>query len=273
MKTGFYLFMILFAITLIFVLANWSVDGFDFFKFQEQHFYFQSWISIAGILFALTMSGVSYIIHKKTQLRSLKYIPLSFLLTALAYSITGYHASYCKICSDLGFCAASHNYPNYLVILALVLFALGSIMLSKKLNTQQRANVLYQFSFGLIVATTLLIIPLFISISFMETPSVISYFDTTNLQAFVFVAPLLMTLLMLGYFGMIYKISKIYLFMGILLSMSFVPQIYHIYSCQDCHNMECSEFYVLSGLVMFIVTGLLLHSLSIQLNETQKKRI
>lgn len=271
MKRSLSLFVALFAVTLLFMFTNWSVGGFNFFKFQEQHFYFQSWISIAGIFFTLTMAGTSYLLYKTTQLLSLKYMPLSFLLTALAYSITGYHASYCRVCSDLGFCAASHNYPNYLMIVIFVLFTLSAIMLPKKLDTKKRAHLLYIFSYGLIVATTLLIIPLFMSISFMETPSVISYFDTTNLQAFVFLAPLLMTLFAFGYFGMVYKISKIYLFMAILLSMSFVPQIYHIYSCQECHNMECSEFYVLAGLIMFIVTGLLLHSLSVQLQQTPRK--
>ena len=82
MKITNILFSIFFLISIIFIYLGWNVDGFDFFKFQEQHFYFQSWISIAGILFSSVMSITTFVVYKKTKFQSLKYIPLSFLLTA-----------------------------------------------------------------------------------------------------------------------------------------------------------------------------------------------
>lgn len=256
--------------SIIFIFIDWSVDGFDFFKFQEQHFYFQSWISMAGIFFTLVMTVTTFIIYKKTKLKSLKYIPLSFLLIATAYFITGYHSSYCKVCSDLGYCAASHNYPNYLIIITFVIFVLSTVILSRSLDIVKKAELLQKFSYGVITATVLLIITLFFSLEYLEIPDHISYNTTINLQAIVFIIPLLITLWAFAYFRRAYKASAVYLLMALLSSLSFLPQIYHIYTCKDCHTMECSEFYLFSGLIMLIVTGLFLHSVSIQLQENKE---
>ncbi|WP_373030351.1 hypothetical protein, partial [Sulfurovum sp.] len=60
MKKIWYLFSILFLLSIIFVFVDWNADGFNFLEFQEQHFYFQSWISIAGILFAIVMAITTF---------------------------------------------------------------------------------------------------------------------------------------------------------------------------------------------------------------------
>ncbi len=243
------------------------MDGFDFFKFQKQHFYFQSWISIAGILFSSVMAITTLIIYKKTKFKSLKYIPLSFLLTAVAYSIIGYHASYCKVCSDLGYCAASHNYPNYFLIITLLIFILSAIMSSRSVELVKKVQLLQKFSYGLITATILLGIALFISLSYLEIPDNISYFYTINLEGIFFLFPLMIILWAFVYFRRTYKVSPIYLIMALLASLSYLPQIFHVLTCLDCHTMECSEFYIFSGLIMLIVTGLFIRSVSIQLQE------
>lgn len=274
MKKNFYLFSVLFLISIIFVFVfvDWSVDGFNFFKLQEQHFYFQSWISSAGMLFTFVMAITTFIIYKKTQLPSLKYIPISFLLITTAYSIIGYHASYCKVCSDLGLCAASHNYPLYLIIITLIIFLLSVIMLSRRLDIVKKTQLLLKFSYGLLIATTLLIITLFISLKYLETPEHIHYLDSvSNLQAFIFLLPLIVIIWVFVYFSNIYKVSRIYLLISLLLSLSFVPQIFHIYTCKDCHIMECSEFYVFSGIIMLIVMGFFIHSVSVQLEEDSEQ--
>jgi len=271
MKLFWYLFSFLFITSLIFAYIDWKTGGFDFFVLQEQSFYFQSWISIAGILFALIMAITSFIIYIKSKLRSLKYIPLSFVLTAFAYVVIGYHASYCKVCSDLGFCAASHNYPNYLILIVLVVSILTAIMLSSNLDLEKKAQSLYRLSYGLIIATGLLTITLFFSIGFMEVPDVVSYTWSNNLQVVVFTLPIVIIVGAFAYFRRIYKAAGTYLFMGLLSSMCFVPQIYHIISCEDCHNLECSEFYVFSGLIMFMVVGLFIHAVSVQLQENKEQ--
>lgn len=270
MKKFWNIFGILFLISVIFVLVDWNVDGFNFFKFQEQHFYFQSWISIAGILFSTIMAITTFIIYKTSKIPSLRYIPISFLLTAIAYAIIGYHASYCKVCSDLGYCAASHSYAIYLMIIVFVIFVLSIIIFSRRLDIVKKAQLLQKFSYGLIIATVLLGTTLFISLRYLEIHHHIAYHSTTNLQAFIFLLPLIIILLAFIYFRSIYQASRIYMLMALLASLSFVPQFLHIFRCKDCHILECSEFYVLSGIIMVIVTGLLIHSVSIQLLENRK---
>lgn len=272
MKTNWYFISVLFLISITFVFVDWNVDGFNFFKFQEQHFYFQSWISLGGVLFTFVMAITMFIIYKKTKLQSLKYTSLSFLLTATAYSIIGYHASYCKVCSDLGLCAASHNYPLYLIIITLIIFILTIIMLSHSLDIVKKTQLLRIFSYGLIIATTLLIITLFISLQYLETPDSISYIEGgNNLQAFMFLLPVVVIVWVFVYFRNMYKVSGIYLLMALLLSLSFLPQIFHIYMCKDCYTMECSEFYAFSGLIMFIIIGLFIHSVSTKLQKDSEE--
>lgn len=265
MKKTWYLFSILFLLSIIFAFADWKVDGFDFFKFQEQHFYSQSWISFAGILFSTVMAITTYLVYQKTKLQSLKYIPIAFLLIATSYSIIGYHSSYCKLCSVIGYCAASHNYPDYLIVVTLVIFVLSTIIFSRSLDIVKKAQVLQKFSYGLTTATILLGIILFFSLKYLEIPDSLDYSKSINLQAFIFIVPFIMILWSFIYFRRTYKASGMYLLMALLSSLSFLPQIIHIYTCKECHTSECSEFYVFSGLIMVIVTGLFIHSMSIQL--------
>jgi len=270
MKKIWYLFSILFLISIIFVLADWNAGGFNFFEFQEQHFYFQSWISIAGILFAIVMAITTFIIYKKTKLPSMKYISISFLLIATVYAIIGYHASYCELCSDLGYCAASHSYPNYLIIITFVIFVLSTIMFSRSFDVVKKAELLQKLSYGLIIATTFLSITLFLSLKYLKIQDCISYHSTTNLQAFIFILPLIAIVWAFVYFRRTYKASRVYILMAGLVLLSFLPQFFHILRCKDCHTMECSEFYVVSGFIMVIVIGLFIHAVSIQLLENRE---
>lgn len=272
MKKIWYLFSILFLISIIFILVDWNADGFNFFEFQEQHFYFHSWISIAGILFATVMAITTFIIYKKTKLPSLKYIFISFLLIATAYLIIGYHTSYCEVCSDLGYCAASHSYPNYLIIITFVIFVLSIIMSSRSLDIVKKVQLLQKFTYGLTIATILLSIILFISIQYIEVLDHIYYFYTTNLQALVFIFPVIIMIWAFIYFRRVYTVSRFYLLLALLASLSFLPQFLHVLTCKDCHIIECSEFYVLSGLIMLIVSGVFIHAMSIQLQEDRKQK-
>ena len=272
MKKIWYLFSIFFLLSITFIFVDWHIDGFNFFKFQEQYFYFQSWISIAGILFAIVMTITTFLIYKNTQLHSLKYISIGFLLTAAAYFITGYHSSYCKICSDLGYCAASHSYPNYLMIITFVIFVLSIIMSSRSLDIVKKVQLLHKFTYGLTIATILLSIILFISIQYIEVLDHIYYFYTTNLQALVFIFPVVIMIWAFIYFRRVYTVSRLYIVLVLLASLSFLPQFLHILTCKDCHIIECSEFYVLSGLIMLIVSGVFIHAMSIQLQEDRKQK-
>ncbi|MFC2057519.1 hypothetical protein ACFLR6_01130 [Campylobacterota bacterium] len=271
MKKIWYLFSILFLLSIIFVLVDWNADGFNFLEFQEQHFYFQSWISIAGILFAIVMAITTFIIYKETKFPSLKYISISFLLIATAYLIIGYHASYCEVCSDLGYCAASHSYPNYLIMITFVIFVLSTIMFSRSLDVVKKAVLLQKLSYGLIIATLFLGITLFISLKYLRIQQGhISYLSTTNLQALIFILPLIVIIWAFVYFRRTYKASRVYILMAVLVLLSFLPQFFHILRCKDCHTMECSEFYVVSGLIMVIGIGLFIHAVSIQLLKNRE---
>jgi len=264
MKKLINLFVLLFLASIFFFFIDWSIDGFDFFKMQNHKYYFQSWISIAGAIFVLIMSITTYIIYVKSKILSLKYISISFLFISFAYAIIGYHTSYCKVCSDLSLCGASHTYPNYFIVIALITLSV-MILLT---NIKHNVKLLKIFSYGLIIATVLLMIILFISIQFMETPDLAMYiFKNLNLQGFVFIFPLVLIVFSLLYFKAIYKLTSVTIFIFILIFISFIPQAYHIFICTDCHIMECSEFYIFAGLLMFIAVALLIYAISLQLEK------
>lgn len=266
-KSVIVLCFLFFLISIGCIWIGWSIDGFDFFKAQKYEFFFQSWVSVAGVIFTAIMALTVFVIYKKSRLDSLKFISLSLLLTSLAFGIIGYHTSYCKVCSDLTMCGASHNYPNYLIVIALIIVTIISILVNLKNNI----TVLKVLAFGLISASFLLLIVLFFSIQYMETPDVMSYVVTNiNLQGFVFVFPIILILLTFIYLKRMYKISNSISLVFLLLFISFLPQAYHIFICTECHSMECSEFYVFSGLIMFMAVGFLLYSTSLQLEENRE---
>lgn len=254
-------YIVIAVISIIFFsVINWQTGNFNFFTIQDFKFYFQSWISIATILFAITMSITMFILYKKNKSPSLKYISLVFVFIALAYSVIGYHAAYCEMCSNLTLCSASHNYPNYLIIAAITIFIAMTLLLDIK--------SLKMFAFALIGGSFLLISTLFFSINYMETPSLIPYeIGTFNLQGFVFFVPLLPIIGMFVYFKTIHQLSLTVSILLLLSASSFIPQAFHIFFCKECHNLECSEFYILSGVMMTIVTGLFMHSLRLHIKE------
>ena len=266
-KLLYVLFFLFMLVSIGFTLIDWNVDGFDFFKAQKYELFFQSWVSIAGVIFTAVMASTVFIIYKKTHVHSLKFIVFSFLLTSLAFGIIGYHTSYCKVCSDLTMCGASHNYPNYLIVIALIISAITSIVVNLKNNI----IILKVLAYGLISASLLLLIVLFFSIQFMETPDVISYVvNNINLQGLVFIFPILLLLITFIYFKKMYQISNSASLVFLLLFISLLPQAYHILICAECHSMECSEFFVFSGLIMLVSIGLLLYSISLQLEEKKE---
>lgn len=247
-----------------FIFLDWSVDGFDFFKVQKYELFFQSWVSLAGAVFTAVMGITVFFIYKKSRLLSLKFVSFSFLLTSFAFGLIGYHTAYCKVCSDLTMCGASHNYANYLIIIALIAVTMISILVNLKNNIA----ILKTLASGLVLASLLLFLIVFFSIQFMETPDLMSYvIETINLQGFVFILPILFLLLTFIYFKKMYQLSNSISLIFLLLFISFLPQAYHIFICSECHSMECSEFFVFSGLIMLIVIGSLLYAIALQLEE------
>ncbi len=264
MKKNFYLFGVLLLGVVIFSLIDFNVDGFDFLKFQVSKYYFQSWIAMAGAVFSLIMSITIFIIYKKSDLISLKFISISFLLISSAYGVIGYHTSYCKICSDLSLCGASHTYPNYFIVIALVIFVLGILLV----NLNKNLRFLKLFSYGLIFATLLLMIILFLSLEFMETPDITNYIlINLNLQGFTFVFPLVFIGFAFFYMRSIYRVTNSIILIFVLIFVSFIPQAYHIFICDECQSMECSEFYIFSGFLIFLAVGLFIYSMSLELDK------
>jgi len=263
-----YLFVSLFALTVLFLILGWQVDGFDFFKAQDYEFYFQSWISLAGSIFALIMSATIFIIYKKSDKKSLKYISVSFLIISLAYALVGYHTSYCKVCSDLSLCGVSHNYPDYFILMSMIVFVVILLIFNKKFNL----SLFKTFFYGMLLAVSSLMGILFLSIKYIEIPNVIPYvFHSLNLQGFIFILPLIFTGVVYLYFRKTYRITAKISLLFFIIALSFIPQAYHIFSCFECNRMECSEFFSLSGLLMFIAIGLIFYSLDIALKNEMKK--
>ncbi|RLA78325.1 MAG: hypothetical protein DRG78_15430 [Epsilonproteobacteria bacterium] len=267
MKKYNYLFSILFILSVGFGIFDWKVDGFDFLKAQDYKFYFQSWISFAGSIFSIIMAITTYLLYKKSEIISLKLVSLSFVLISVSYGIIAYHTSYCKMCSDLSLCGASHSYPNYIILISLIILVITLLFVDNKL----KISLIKTFSYGLIVATIFLIIILFLSINYMETPDIIPYiFSAVNMQGFVFIFPLIFSLLIFIYFKNTYKLTSVITFIFFLVILGFIPQAYHIFSCTECHNMECSEFYIASGLIMFIAVGLIFYAINLQLKNKEE---
>ncbi len=268
MKKIIYVSIILFLASIIFIWIDWRIDGFDFFKIQDNKHYFQSWVSIAGGLFAFIMALFTFFIYKKSNIGSLKFISLSLLLTSLAYAIIGYHTSYCKMCSDLSMCGASHTYPNYLILISLIIFVVVILLYYIKNNIK----LLKLFSYGLIFSSVLLTIILFVSIQFMETPDIVPYiFTTLNLQGLIFVFPLILITLSILYLKNIHRLTHMTVFIFILIFISFIPQAYHIFICNECHAMECSEFYIFSELLIYIAVSLFIYVISLHLDKKAEK--
>ena len=51
------------------------------------------------------------------------------------------------------------------------------------------------------------------------------------------------------------------------LVLGIMHQSYHIFLCEECHILECSEFYIVAGVLMFMALGLFVLSISEQLIE------
>ncbi len=150
----------------------------------------------------------------------------------------------------------------------LVIFLVTAIIFSSSFNIVKKVHLIQKIVFGLIIALSLLLTTLWFSLNYLEIPDYLAYVGSSNnLQAFLLPLPVIIMIWAFVYFRNIYKVSKIYLFMFLLGSLSFLPQIYHIFVCNECYTMECSEFYVFSGLIMLIVTGIFIYSVSIQLQE------
>ncbi len=267
MKKFSYVFGILFIISIGFGIFDWEVDGFDFLKAQDYKLYFQSWISFAGTVFSLIMAITTYLLYKKSEIISLKLVSFSFVLISISYGIIAYHTSYCKMCSDLSLCGASHSYPNYIILISLIIFVFTLLFVDNKL----KISLIKIFSYGLIIATIFLIVILFVSIDYMEIPDMIPYvFNAVNMQGFIFIFPLLFSLLVFIYFKNTYKLTSVISVIFLLIILSFIPQAYHIFSCTECHNMECSEFYIASGLIMFVAVGLIFYAINLQLKNKER---
>jgi hypothetical protein len=84
----------------IFMLPEYSMleDG------REFKMYFQTWISIAAIVLALSMTLLTFLSYHKTGFKPFKLVPLSFLFFAISFAPIAYHLSRCHECAGLGLC-------------------------------------------------------------------------------------------------------------------------------------------------------------------------
>ncbi|NOR57732.1 MAG: hypothetical protein GQ474_04340 [Sulfurimonas sp.] len=102
----------------------------------------------------------------------------------------------------------------------------------------------------------------------MELPALMLFeIKDINLQGFVFVLPLILIVLSVVYFKRVKKMTNTILFIFLLLFLSFIPQAYHTFFCEECYLLECSEFYTFAGLLMIVATSLVIYALDRQLDE------
>ncbi len=257
MKKIITLFFFLLALAMISYGKGYAIGGFHLSKVHN-YFYFQSWISLAILVFCLVISYATYSVYKNTKLVGLKFVPVGLFFLSLGIIIIGFHNSYCKVCSDLGFCGTAHNYPNAISVLAVCISLV--IYLALQSQDYDLKSSLKKFWHTLVFGSFIIIIILFISLFYMELPEPISYkAGRFNLQGFVFISiSIFCTIAFFTFLVVYYRTrKKIFVAMSVQFIVTALVQLvaaYHIFTCYWCDIEECSEFFALGGI--FILIGM-----------------
>jgi len=257
------LFIFLFILSIYFYISGFEINDFQFSKIHYQ-LYFLAWVSLGNIIFALILAYASYVVFKHTKLEAFRFIPLSLFFFVVGMIINCFHLSYCKICSDLGFCGTAHVYPNVISILSIglsfVLYLINQVQVLELRFILRKLWIILSFGFGLIVFI------LFISLFYMNLPNPISYkIGSLNFQGLIFVFVSLFSFLSFSVYCFFYFKTRNRIFVAvsiqfIIIGISQLVSAYHIFTCYWCNIEECSEFFSLSGIMILTAVFILWYS-------------
>ena len=250
------LFFSLLLISIISLIKGWNIGDFTFSKIKMQ-WYFHFWLGLAALIMCTILVVLTKNIYQKTNLITLKLVPISLIFYAIGIAITTLHNDYCQICADLGICGSAHNYPIIIGLLIIYLLIIFHILYDKDLTKTLKNKILKNIMLSTSVIFFLMLIVLFIGIFFMKLPSEMVYKEKTNIQGLTFLSIMIFCFLVsIQYFSYFKKKKKKEILIN---SISFfslgliqIIPAYHIFTCYWCDVEECSEFFSIGGIFIFI---------------------
>ncbi len=249
-------FFILLFISIISLIKGWNTGNFSFSKIEIE-WYFHFWLGLAALIMCTILAILTKNIYKKTNLITLRLIPISLILYAIGIAITTFHNDYCKICADLGICGSAHNYPIIIGLLIIYLLIIFHILYDKDLDKSLKNTILKNIMLSTSIIFFLMLIVLFIGIFFIKLPSEMVYKEKTNIQGLSFLSIMIFCFLVsIQYLSHFKKKKKREILIN---SISFfslgliqIIPAYHIFTCYWCDVEECSEFFSIGGIFIFI---------------------
>jgi hypothetical protein len=249
----------------IFMLPEYSMleDG------REFKMYFQTWISIAALVLALIMAFLTFLTYRKTAFKPFKWVPVSFLFFALSFVPVGYHLSRCHECAGLGLCGLYHNYGNLAGLIGMIVVLCVAMWGSAAIFEPKLKIIFKKVMFpGLIIAAIAMLAIMLIGTQMMAIPEKMSYPPSVfNPEVVIFVGIILISLFFFVKLLNLYLKSEAKLILPVaigflVVALSQIPAAYHILTCYWCHVMDCSEWYTLGGLSLFIAELIFYRSFS-----------
>ena len=226
---------------------------------REFKMYFQTWISMAALVLAFIMTILTFSIYRKTGFKPFKWVPLSFLLFAFSFVPLAYHLSRCHECAGLGLCGLYHNYGNLAALIGMIV-ALCVAMWGAAAIFEPKLKILFKKVMfpGLIIAALAMLAIMLIGSQIMAIPEEINYPPSVfNPEGLLFGIIILISLIFFFNLLGLYLKSETKLILPIaigflVVALSQIPAAYHIFTCYWCHVMDCSEWYTLGVICLFI---------------------
>lgn len=226
---------------------------------REFKMFFQTWISMAALALALIMTFLTFLSYYKTGFKPFKWVPLSFLFFAISFTPLAYHLSRCHECAGLGLCGLYHNYGNLAALISMIVAICVAMWDSAAIFEPKLKTLFKKVMFpGLLIAALAMLVIMLIGTKFMAIPETMTYPPSVfNPEGFIFLGIILISLYYFIKLLRLYLKSEAKLILPIALgflvvALSQMPAAYHIFTCYWCHVMDCSEWFTLGGISLFI---------------------
>ncbi len=248
----------------MFMLPEYSMLG----DGPELKMYFQTWISMAALVLALIMAFLTFLTYRQTGFKPFKWIPLSFLFFTISFMPLAYHLAHCNECAGTGLCGVYHNYGNLAALIGMIV-AICVAMWGAAAIFEPKLKIIFKKVMfpGLIIAAIAMLVIMLIGSQMMAVPEIeeISYPLSFNPESLIFLGIILISLFFFGNLLRLYLKTGAKLILPVaigflVVAFSQIPATYHIFTCYWCHVTECSEWFTLSGISLFIAVLIFYHS-------------
>ena len=226
---------------------------------REFKMYFQTWVSMAALVLALIMALLTFLTYRETGFKPFKWVPLSFLFFAISFVPLAYHLSRCHECAGLGLCGLYHNYGNLAALIGMIVAMCVAMWGSAAIFEPKLKIIFKKVMFpGLIIAAVAMLAIMLIGTQMMAIPEEMSYPPSVfNPEGLIFLGIILISLFFFVTLLGLYLKADVKLILPIaigflVVALSQIPATYHIFTCYWCHVMDCSEWFTLGGIGLFI---------------------